>query len=306
MKKIWMLLIVLAAIIVLAINAMAADYASVRKLYRDKNYAEVIKQAPAVILTVAGKEQAELISSYGLSLSETGEFDAGMTELKKIAGIKDAPQINKDYALINISQILTKQKKYDDALVNIQPLLISQNDGPRAHAKCMVGSLLNIQGKKVEALAAFETAIADAAQKDEQKVGCYILVARINGGLEKKDAALQAYKQVILLTEKSARLAEGMRAKSLVGAKELADTLKARQGKEVFDALIKLCYEKVFDENSKLSTYDTVYCLAAMEKLLDETTYPAELSAIWTRINRLTGIVGVNRAEVESWLKKNK
>lgn len=227
-------------------------------------------------------------------------------ELKKIAEINDIPQVSKDYALINISQALTKQKKYADAITAVQPLLTSKNDGPRAHAKCIVATMLRIQDKTAEALAAYETAIADPAQKDEQKVRCYIWVARINGGLEKKDAALQAYKQVILLTEKSAPLAEGMRAKSLVGAKELADTLKARQGKEVFDALLKLCYEKVFDENSKLSTYDTVYCLATMEKLLDETTYPAELSAIWTRINRLTGIVGVNRAEVESWLKKNK
>lgn len=299
-------LMVLMAVMFIVSMAFAADYASVRKLYQEKNYSGVIKEAPAVIPTVTGKEQAELTSYYGLSLSATGQLDAGMSELQKIAGIKDAPQINKDYALINISQILTKQKKYDDALANIQVLLTSQNDGPRAQAKRMVGSLLNAQEKKAEALAAFETAIADTAQKDEQKVTCYIWLGRINMGLEKKDAALLAYKQVILLTEKSTALAEGMRAKSLVGAKELADSLKARQGKETFDVLLKLCYEKVFDENSKLTTYDTVYCLAAMEKLLDETTYPAELSAIWTRVNRLTGIVGVDRASVEKWLKDNK
>jgi tetratricopeptide (TPR) repeat protein len=299
-------LMMVAVICLLVSVASAADYASVRKMYSDKNYAGVIKEAPAVILTVAGKEQAELTSYYGNSLVFAGQIDAGIAELKKIADIKDISQVSKDYALINISQALTKQKKYADAITAVQPLLTSKNDGPRAQAKCIVANMLRIQDKTAEALVAYETAIADSAQKDEQKVSCYIWVARINGGLEKKDAALQAYKQVILLTEKSAPLAEGMRAKSLVGAKELADTLKARQGKEVFDALIKLCYEKVFDENSKLSTYDTVYCLAAMEKLLDETTYPAELSAIWTRINRLTGIVGVNRAEVESWLKKNK
>ncbi len=299
-------LISLMAVMFIVSMAFAADYASVRKLYQDKNYAGVIKDAPAVISTVTGKEQADLTSYLGNSLVFSGQIDAGIAELKKIADIKDAPEISKDYALINISQSQSKQKNYTDALTTIQPLLISQNDGPRAHAKLMVGSLMNIQGKKVEALAAFETAIADTAQKDEQKVSCYLWVARINGGLEKKDAALQAYKQVILLTEKSAPLAEAMKAKKLVGAKELVNILSARKKSEVFDSLFKLAYEKVFDENSKLSTYDTVYCLAAMEKLLDETTYPAELSAIWTRINRLTGIEGVNRAAVENWLKANK
>ena len=305
MKRVW---IVAVMVLSLAVGAYAQDYKGLKQLFTEKSYVEVVKQAPSLVPTLKGQEKIAAQLMYASALAEAGKTDDAIKAYEDVLKMPEATQQTKDGIQINIAGTLRNAKRFDEALIKYQSLTTLATPSARSRAKQGIATVLRLQKKYVEAVTAYETALKDDGASVNDKVICYLWIGRIYTDprmINQPEKAKAPYKQVVLLIDNSRFLAEALQ-RTEVGAKELADTLKARQGKEVFDALIKLCYEKVFDENSKLSTYDTVYCLATMEKLLDETTYPAELSAIWTRINRLTGIVGVNRAEVESWLKKNK
>lgn len=304
MKKV---LISLIAVMFMAGSLMAGDFTSVKKLYADKKYAEFIAAAKVLLPTLKGSEKCQMQSWIGLALPSDKKYDEAIAELGKIATMPEASQEQKEQAILHIAQTLRLAKRPADAITALQPLTNSKIDSKRILSKQAIANALYALEKYPESIAAYETAIADLGQTAQQKALCYIWIGRIcASNIKNVEKSFSAYKQVILLTDNKAFMAEAMRAKKEVGAKELSVTLEARKKAPVFESLLKLCYEKVFDEKSTLSTYDQVFCLAEMEKLLDEATYPAELSAIWTRINRLTGIVGVNRAALEAWLKANK
>jgi tetratricopeptide (TPR) repeat protein len=303
-KALW---IVVLAVIAMAGSLMAGSLLDVQKLMVDKKFAEANVMAKELLPTLKGLEKVQAQQYIGSTLISQDKVDEGIAELKKIATMAEATEANKDGAVIAIAGALRNAKRYPEALALYQSKTESKTDAVRCQAKRNVGQVLLLQGKLPEAIIAYEVAIADPAETNEFKADSYTKIGRAYlTGIKNTDKALQAYKQVILLTANTATLAEGMRAKKLVGAKELAVTLKGRQGTKVFDSLLGLTIEKVFDEKTTLTTYEQVVCLAEMQAVITEVSNPAELSKIWSRINILTGIVGVNRFAVEEWLKKNK
>ena len=302
-------LIALTVVMFLAVNAVASDYESVKNLSREKNYAEVIKQAPALIATLSGQRKVALQIYYASAFAGLKDYDKAIEEYEKALLLTNV-EAEKIHVKLIIGDVLQKAGKVDEALAKWESLTTIKDNHQRILAKRRIAVTLLGHNRYDEAIIAFNNVIADLDSKAKDKTFSYIWIARTYYIAKDKDASIEAFKQVILVTKEPRSLAEAIKAKDLVGEKELADTLEERKNTEIFDDLITLLCGKMFNEKgeliTKLGTYDTVYVLAKMEKVMDESIYPAELSLVWAKITRLTGIEGVDRFAVEKWLEANK
>jgi len=304
-------MLIAIAIMVMAGSLIAADYGSVSKLFVEKNYTGVIEQAPAVVATLIRKEKVTIQIYYALSLINTGKIEEGIVELEKIGGYEGVTDKEKGYAKITIANAHRIAKQYGESYSMYKTLEAHENNDVRTRAKEGMAVISRLQKKYAQSITEYEAVVSDSGASTKRKVTAYIWIARMHAKyLKDNDKSMEAYRQIVLVTEKSTSLAEAIKAKDLVGEKELANTLEERKNTEIFDDLTTLLCGKMFNEKgeliTKLGTYDTVYVLAKMEKVMGESIYPAELSLVWAKITRLTGIEGVDRFAVEKWLEANK
>lgn len=304
MKRVW---IVAVIVLSLAMGVSAQSVGDLVKLSKEGNFAEIIKQAPAVVAKSVGRDKYLAQRLHATALVETGKVEEGIKMYEDIIKAPGVTQLENESIQVRLADILFRNaKRPEDALAKYRTLVTAENPEARVKAKQGVGKVLWQQKKYAESVTAYEAALKDEAATTNDKVSCNIWIGRTYmWQLNQPAKAKEPYKQVVLLTDKPQLLAEALN-RTKVGAKELVDSLQARAKAPVFKDLLKLAIEKAVTEEG-LSTYDHAYCLYKIQGfMVDETVWASELSTVWTRINRLTGIVGVNQKALEDWLKVNK